>query len=697
MATIATLGPSNTISELAARHYASRLGGTCSIKLYPTFGKALTAATAECEYCVLPIENMTEGFVSPVLDLLVNPELSIADELLIPVQFSLVANCASPAEIEKLYAQFVTQGQCERFIDTLGKPQLITTGSNGGSLEQVLKGIPGEAAIVPAYSVRPEDFPYVTENIADYPNNQTRFVALARTVEPRIEGPAYKTSILIFETVDRPGVLSGILNAFAARGVNLMSIMSRPTKEALGRYHFFVDIDGHHSDPAVREAFAEIGRVNTIRMLGSYPKATAPVDLEKERLLSRQVTENDDALPARLRPTPFAVPGARPRVVVTSGDDPYANTRAALASVDLTVACGKRVLIKPNAGRAATAGSGITTHPQVVAAVIDALRGAGAEVAIGESPVAGVDTMQAFNVSGIAAIAKERTCPLIDMDKRRFVKREIPGGIAIRSLRVCREVLEYDLIVSVPVMKMHMHTGVTLSVKNMKGCLWRRSKVDLHMLPEIPGNPEMPLNVAIADMSSILTPHLAIIDGTVGMEGLGPSAGSAKKLGVIVVSADPFAADAVACVLMGTRAEDVPHLRMGAERGLGQIDLRGIDVASDTWRDRVSAFAPPPQNLSIEFPGVKVLDAQSCSACQSTLLLFLKRYGKDLQNVMGKVDLSVAIGKGHDTVPPGTLCVGNCTARYRKMGIHVTGCPPVASEILRAVAESTGRDLAPHD
>jgi len=64
---------------------------------------------------------------------------------------------------------------------------------------------------------------------------------------------------------------------------------------------------------------------------------------------------------------------------------------------------------------------------------------------------------------------------------------------------------------------------------------------------------------------------------------------------------------------------------------------------------------------------------------------------------MGKVDLSVAIGKGHDTVPPGTLCVGNCTARYRKMGIHVTGCPPVASEILRAVAESTGRDLAPHD
>ena len=79
-------------------------------------------------------------------------------------------------------------------------------------------------------------------------------------------------------------------------------------------------------------------------------------------------------------------------------------------------------------------------------------------------------------------------------------------------------------------MKMHMHTGVTLAVKNMKGCLWRKSKVDLHMLPPLPGHNEKTLDIAIADMSAILRPHLSIIDGTIGMEGLGPSAGKAKQM-----------------------------------------------------------------------------------------------------------------------------------------------------------------------
>jgi uncharacterized protein (DUF362 family) len=382
-------------------------------------------------------------------------------------------------------------------------------------------------------------------------------------------------------------------------------------------------------------------------------------------------------------------------VFVASGDDPYRTARAALASIDLSAARGKRVLLKPNAGRAAAPGSGIVTHPAVVAAAIDAFREAGAEVSIGESPVAGVDTMRAFDASGIAAVARERACPLIDMDKRRYVSREIPDGVAIDSIKVCPEALEFDLVVSMPVMKTHMHTGVTLAVKNMKGCLWRRSKVDLHMLPGIPGVADRPLNVAIADMSTILRPHLSIIDGTVGMEGLGPSAGSAKKLGVVVVSADAFAADAVACRLMGINAHDVPHLRLGAERCRARIDLADIDVSPRGWERHAQNFAPPPENLSIEFPGVKILDVQSCSACQSTLLLFLKRYGNDLR--LDKEGLSVAIGRGHDSVPPGTLCVGNCTARYKKMGIHVTGCPPVASEILRVCTQNKGAEFRPHD
>lgn len=391
--------------------------------------------------------------------------------------------------------------------------------------------------------------------------------------------------------------------------------------------------------------------------------------------------------PVGLTESPFRHFPNHPSVYVAAGEGPYANTRSALAQIDLSVASGRRVLLKPNAGRVASAGSGITTHPQVVAAAIDAFKEAGAEVAIGESPIMGVKAQDAFDAMGITSIANERDCLMIDMDARGFVEVPVPGGLAIDSLKVCPQVLEYDLVVSIPVMKMHMHTGVTLSIKNMKGCLWRRSKIDLHMLPPIEGCNEKTIDIAIADMSSVLRPHLAIIDGTVGMEGLGPSAGQAKPLGVVVVSACGFAADAIACRLMGTQAENIPHLRIGAQRGYGVIDLDSIAVTPKRWHKWGSHFSPPPETLTIEFPNLNILDKNSCSACQSTLLLFLRRYGnKLLSSFPSDTRLNIAIGKGHADVPEGTLCIGNCTALHRGKGIFIPGCPPVGSQILTVIS-----------
>jgi len=388
-----------------------------------------------------------------------------------------------------------------------------------------------------------------------------------------------------------------------------------------------------------------------------------------------------------LTESPFLDSLSRPSVHVAGGDGPYSNTYAALAQLDLSPARGKRVLLKPNVGRVAPPEAGITTHPQVVAAAIDAFREAGADVAVGESPIWGVKTEEAFDSAGITLVAHERDCILIDMDARRFVEVPVPDGVAINSLKVCPEVLEYDLVVSLPVMKMHMHTGVTLAIKNMKGCLWRRSKVGLHMLPPVEGHDEKPIDIAIADMSSVLRPHLSIIDGTVGMEGLGPSAGQAKPLNVIVVSADVFAADAIACRLMGTTAEDIPHLRIGAERGYGVIGLDSISVTPDNWHDWSSLFAPPPENLSIEFPNINVLDKNSCSACVSTLFLFLKHYRDRLFDYFpSDTSICIAIGKGHEEVPEGTLCIGNCVALHRGSGIFIPGCPPVSSEILTVIS-----------
>ncbi len=387
--------------------------------------------------------------------------------------------------------------------------------------------------------------------------------------------------------------------------------------------------------------------------------------------------------------SPFHQRPERPWVGVTRGEDPYDNARRALAQVDLSPAGGKRVLLKPNAGRIAAAGSGIITEPRVVAAAIDAFREVGARVSVGDSPIVGVKRFEALDASGIAAVARERDCPVLDLDARRKVEVALPGGRAIQALKLCPDVLEHDLVVSIPVMKIHMHTGVTLAVKNMKGCLWRRSKVDLHMLPPVEGSDEKSLDIAIADMSATLRPQLSLIDGTVGMEGLGPSAGRAKPLGVVVVSADAFAADAVACRLMGRRAEDIAHLRLGAERGHGIIDLDRIEITPADWESYGDVFDAAPENLSIEFPNVNVFDENSCSACQSTLLLFLKRYGEQLFEYFPEEQgVNIGIGKGVEQVPPGTLCIGNCMLAHKERGTYVKGCPPVGSAIFRAISRS---------
>ena len=139
----------------------------------------------------------------------------------------------------------------------------------------------------------------------------------------------------------------------------------------------------------------------------------------------------------------------------------------------------------------------------------------------------------------------------------------------------------------------------------------------------------------------------------------------------------------------GSRFALVAHLRIGAERGLGVIDLDQITVTPENWRDWCSDFARPSENLSIEFPNITVLDNNSCSACQSTLLLFLKDYADRIFDYLPDKDrLEIAIGKGHTELPEKTLCIGNCTAGFKNNNPYVPGCPPVASEILKKL---TGR------
>ena len=360
------------------------------------------------------------------------------------------------------------------------------------------------------------------------------------------------------------------------------------------------------------------------------------------------------------------------------------------------------MLLKPNAGRAAAPGTGVVTNPDVVAAAADFFREAGAaHVQIGESPILGVAAFAAFNATGLDKVAVASGATLVDLDVRRPALVKVKGGRAVKEVRVCRDVLEADLLVSIPVMKTHMHTRVSLSIKNMKGALWLREKVRFHQLRQGAGaRPgDRMLDVAISDLASVLMPHVALIDGSVGMEGLGPSAGSPRRADVVIASTDALAADAVAARLMGVRPRSVPHLRLAGERGLGQIDLRRVQVDPVHYMEYACRFAPPPKRLNLEFPTTVLHQGEACSACTSTLMLFLQQYHDRLADYAladGKTHL--AIGKQDAPLPDGTIALGNCSALVRgrrqgHRGVFVKGCPPVCSQVLAAL----GMKQWPHE
>ena len=271
MSRIATLGPKETFSEIAATRWGALHSGEQSIQLHPSFRKVFEAVGSSADYGIFPIENMVEGYVQQVLDLLLGGSLTIIDELLLPIQFSFVSQGKSD-ELTTLYAQFVTQGQCSEFLDTHDHCRLITTESNGESVGKALKAKKGEGALVPHHALKNHDFATVKENVNDFAHNQTRFIVVAPQGEPLPAVQGYKTSIVIVEGVDRPGMLSDILRAFAQRGVNLGAIISRPTKAILGKYHFFIDIEGHYEDEKVADALREVCTCGEVKILGSYPR-----------------------------------------------------------------------------------------------------------------------------------------------------------------------------------------------------------------------------------------------------------------------------------------------------------------------------------------------------------------------------------------------------------------------------------------
>ncbi|AJA49295.1 prephenate dehydratase [Clostridium pasteurianum DSM 525 = ATCC 6013] len=276
MRKIATLGPAGTFCEIAAKKYNNEKDFDGSITFYQSISKAFKAIGEQCKLGIVPIENTLDGYVQPTLELLSKTKLNIIDEVVVPIQFSFVGNSKNINDVKRLYVQFKTQGQCCDFLEQFGDDvKIITTESNAESFISAKYGKFNEAAIVPHHMLKTEfKLPYEIENVTDSKENQTRFIVVSEKFLYYYPDKDYKTSLIIIQAEDKPGSLSSILNEFACRNINLMSILSHPNKETLGKYHFFIDIEGNYfSDKNVKEAIDNISISNKVRILGVYENA----------------------------------------------------------------------------------------------------------------------------------------------------------------------------------------------------------------------------------------------------------------------------------------------------------------------------------------------------------------------------------------------------------------------------------------
>jgi len=237
--------------------------------------EAVTAGRAAAG--VVPIENLVNGSIRETYDLLLEHDLVIDAEVVVPVDLCLAAPPGTTIDaVERVYSHIQALGQAERFLRQ-GGWQLLTTYNTAGAGRFVLER--GDRAAAAVLSRRAADvlgLDVLATSIQDVPDNRTRFLVLVRPAaaagRPATVGPARST--IAFGVHNEPGSLLAALQVFAARGINLSKLESRPSRSAAWEYVFWADLDAHAADPACALALDELAAVATmVRVLGSYARA----------------------------------------------------------------------------------------------------------------------------------------------------------------------------------------------------------------------------------------------------------------------------------------------------------------------------------------------------------------------------------------------------------------------------------------
>jgi uncharacterized protein (DUF362 family) len=247
----------------------------------------------------------------------------------------------------------------------------------------------------------------------------------------------------------------------------------------------------------------------------------------------------------------------------------------------------RSVMLKPNLVEPSESAPHINTHPLLIAAAAEAFRSLdAAEVFVAEGQGHCRDSYLVLEQSGLATVLEESRIPFVDLNHDEFYG--VPNRIQATGLSgfgLPTTLRRADVIVSMPKLKTHHWVGVTLSMKNLfgvlPGILYGWPKNLLH---------QVGIDRSIIDITAAVRPHLAIVDGIVGMEGDGPIMGEPRQANLLVMGANPVAVDAIGARLMGFDPVHIPYLASATEVGLGPIEVSAIDQRGESIASLAQRF-----------------------------------------------------------------------------------------------------------
>jgi uncharacterized protein (DUF362 family) len=271
-----------------------------------------------------------------------------------------------------------------------------------------------------------------------------------------------------------------------------------------------------------------------------------------------------------------------------------------------------RIMLKPNL---VGPDPRFTTNPEVIKALALLMKSAGKDVSIGEGSAAApgfnitdqgslytrnpaiLDPMQSyiFEQLGYTQLAESLNVPLINLHSGDMVEIAVPGGHIFEKITVHKSLADIDMLCSVPMMKTHVLATVTLGMKNLiglyPGSVYCSVRSCLHNTASEKKSPGIAYE--ILDMVKACTPGLVVIDGSMAMEGDGPTEGSLVKTNIIIAGTNPLATDMVAAHIMGFETAEIPQFKVAIDSGMRPSSVGEIEIRGEKLGNVQQAFIKP--------------------------------------------------------------------------------------------------------